>query len=277
MGTNKICLTFDVEEFSIPSDYGIRSAYLNNTEFSREGCHNLIDLLKKYNIHSTFFITGYFAEREKEAVRALKEEGHEIASHSYSDSDLSGLSKPELTGSIWKSKKILEKISGEEINGFRTPQFKVNPCLVGVLEELGFRYDSSVHPAIIPGHYWNWRSMLKAYNPDKNDLFSEGSSSVLEIPVSVMPIIRFPLSWWWMRNLGNWLTAAGAKINLSRDRSVILYFHAWEFAGLPKIESMPFHMTRNTGDIFLNKIERFIKMFKKSRFDRIDRIEAMAK
>ena len=272
MGINKICLTFDVEEFSIPSDYGIRSAYLNSTEFSREGCHNLLGVLKKHKIKSTFFITGYFAERERDAVRVIKEEGHEIASHSYSDSDLSMLAKPELRESIEKSKKILEKVSGEKIKGFRTPQFKANPCLVGVLEELGFRYDSSVHPAIVPGHYWNWNALLNPYTPHRNNIFKKGCSSIKEIPVSVIPLIRFPISWWWMRNMGNWLTTAGAKINLCQDRSVILYFHAWEFTNLPKIEKIPFHMTRNTGDVFLNKVESFIKLFKKRRFGRMEAV-----
>lgn len=265
----KICLTFDVEEFSIPSDYGVKSAHYNSTEFSRQGCMRILELLRKHDIKSTFFVTGYFAEREKETVKKISEDGHEVASHSYMDADISGLSKDELKERILRSKVILEKITGKKMRGFRTPHFKVNPSLVVVLDELGFIYDSSVHPAIVPGHYWNWNAMLDRYTPSRADIFKKGDSRIKEIPVSVIPLIRFPISWWWMRNLGGWVTCIGARINISQKRDIILYFHAWEFAEIPAIERIPFHMARNTGDVFLKMIDVFISKFKKYGFGRM--------
>lgn len=245
----RICLTFDAEEFTVPADYGIRE-YYKETRFSKEGCMALLELLKKHGISSTFFITGYFAEKERETVRMISEHGHEIASHSYSDKNLSQLSRSELEKSISRSKRILERITKEKIKGFRSPHFGMNRHLFGVLEQYNFSYDSSVHPAIVPGHYWNISGRLDPYPAGE-------SKKILEIPVSVVPGLRLPISWLWMRNLGNWISVVGAKANITK-RDVILYFHPWEFADIPKINGLPFYITRNTGHKFLENLERFI-------------------
>ena len=254
----RICLSFDVEEFSIPHEYGIRSAYSNSTEFSRDGCLELLTVLKKHGIQSTFFITGYFAEREKEVVRLIKENGHEIASHSYSDADLSALSRKELEQNIKKSTNILKRISKGEIKGFRSPHMSINPHLLEVLESLDYGYDSSVHPAVVPGHYCNIMERLDPYYAGKN-------RKILEIPVSVIPLMRFPISWLWMRNLGNWISVAGTKANIKK-RDVVLYFHPWEFTELPRIKGLPFYITKGTGAKFLKNLNSFIIRFKKYEF-----------
>jgi len=259
----RICLTFDVEEFTMPADYGIRK-HNNETRFSKEGCIRLLEVLKKHKIMSTFFITGYFAEREREIVRMISEHGHEIASHSYSDRNLSGLRRQKLEKSVYDSKKILEKISKQEIRGFRSPHFSMNKHLFGVLEQSGFSYDSSVHPAIVPGHYWNINKGLDPYHAGEN-------KKILEIPVSVIPGLRFPISWLWMRNFGNWISVAGTKANIMK-RDVVLYFHPWEFADIPKIKGLPFYITSNTGSDFLKSIDKFIIKNKRHGFGRMDEI-----
>ena len=94
---------------------------------------------------------------------------------------------------------------------------------------------------------------------------------IWEIPVSVIPGIRFPVSWWWMRNLGTWITILGSKINLIQKRSVVLYFHPWEFAELPVIKGIPGHITRTCGKKNLKRLEKVITVFRKNyQFERLE-------
>lgn len=236
-------LTFDLEEWTLPQDYGIESRFNKNTGFSRQGLLALLEILDANNIKATFFTTGFWAEKNKDLMPRLS--GHEIASHSYENKDHSRLSKKELTEEIKKSISILSEFS--QIKGFRSPGFKINPHLKPVLKGLGFLYDSSHHPALVPGHYNNMNMPLKIFNQE-----------IIEIPVSVIPVIRFPVSWVWMRNIGNILPHTAAILN----KNMVIYIHPWEFATLPKIKGLPSYITRKCGKPFLKQFERFIKHYK---------------
>ncbi|MCR4667412.1 MAG: polysaccharide deacetylase family protein [Desulfovibrio sp.] len=52
----------------------------------------LLDLLKQYNIHATFFMLGQMVNHYPDIVMRVAEEGHEIASHTYSHKNLRRLS-----------------------------------------------------------------------------------------------------------------------------------------------------------------------------------------
>ena len=249
-----IFLTFDVEQWLLPEDHNFTNELNGNTGFSSSGCANILDLLKRYDIKATFFITGYFAEREPQIVRMIDKAGHEVASHGYSHADLREYNKSDLKAEISRSTEVLSELVSHGIAGFRAPKCYVNQDIIAILAELGYCYDSSVHPAVVPGRYYNWSYPLNPYLPN-------GAGEVIEIPISVIPLIRFPISWWWMRNIGLWLTRFGTDINLRSNRNVIIYFHAWEFVELPFIKGQPLHLVKNCGEVFLNRLEKFIKFY----------------
>ena len=256
----RLCLTFDVEEWVLPEEYGLESQHNRSVAFADEGCRALLELLRSYNIHATFFVTGYVAERAAGLVKALSDAGHEIASHTYTHIDLTKCKREELRSVIGKSAEILSGIIGRKIKGFRAPRLYINTEVIEVLMELGFQYDSSVHPAIVPGHYYRWRDSLVPY-------FFESPSSgarILEIPLSVIPLIRFPISWWWMRNIGSWLTRFGTDVHLRRNRDAVLYFHTWEYAHLPRVKGLPAHLVRGCGDAFSDSLRKFIERYTQS-------------
>ena len=260
MGHRQICLTFDVEEFSLVDDYCENSKYSNSTSFSAEGVIQLLKLLDKYDIKATFFVTGYFAENEPAIVKQIHSSGHEVASHSYRDEDHSKFDYSQTFNAISKSKQILERLIGDNVSGFRMPWFSVNSHLYGVLKELDFKYDSSVHPAIVPGHYYNIF--------EKRNIHCVGGG-LSEIPVSVMPFFRCPISFLWMRILGNRFTSFGADLNLIMGRPAVLYFHPWEFVKLPNIKGVPGYITYNCGDKFFRQLEKFILRFKGCKFSKL--------
>lgn len=255
-------LTFDVEEWTLPEEYNVGSEYSSNTKFARTGCLQLLNLLKKYKIKSTFFVTGYLAEKETDIVKLLVAMGHEVASHAYKNSNLLIYNEKEITHSIMRTDKILSNLVNDRIIGFRAPLFKINKKVISLLVDLGYKYDSSIHPAIVPGRYYNFKSSLCPFFPLlQQNVSVEQKKSLLEIPISVIPILRFPISWWWMRNIGNWIAHIGTNINLLQNRDSILYFHTWEYTSLPCIKGLPRHLTRFCGHSFLKKLENFINVY----------------
>jgi hypothetical protein len=262
-------LTFDVEGLDNYTKKFRTSKLISKVPSNKLaifGINKIMSLLRKYEITSTFFITGIFAENEPETVERIINAGHELACHGYNHENLALLSKVEIQNDIKKATNILESISNCNINGFRAPFCSTNNTILEVLEELNYLYDSSIHPTIIPGYYYNWNSPIVPYYPDKQNHLKIGHRKILEIPLSVIPYIHFPISWWWMRNFGPWITKTGTSLNLSRGYPVVLYFHSLEFMPLPKIDGVPFHMTRNTGKDFLYALDNFINKFRKYKF-----------
>jgi peptidoglycan/xylan/chitin deacetylase (PgdA/CDA1 family) len=45
---------------------------------------SILDVLKKHNVRSTFFLTGRWVELYPDYAKRIAAEGHEIGSHSYS-------------------------------------------------------------------------------------------------------------------------------------------------------------------------------------------------
>jgi len=173
----------------------------------------LLDLYQKYNVKSTFFITGYIAEKFPDLVKAIHQQGHEVACHGYShDSDLAFdvLTLEEQIEHLSKAKKILESIINEEVVSFRAPALRVNEHTAKALLTAGFKIDSSVAPQradiLFSFGYLKKLKWLSAprhcYFTKNDDLSKRGNSEILEIPVLAY---FFPYIGTFMR-ISPWLT-----------------------------------------------------------------------
>ncbi len=251
-----IALTVDCEQWNCPFLEGRQTEENNETSFSKKGNEVILDLFEKYKIRATFFITGYFAEKEPDQVRLIQKNGHEIACHGYNhfyrrNKDF------DMKADILKAKEILEKITESNIKGFRSPQMQYSEKLIKILNDLNFKYDSSLHPCWIPGHYNNLNKPIKIFKPLKN-------KDIIEIPASVSAF-RMPISWLFVRLLGINRTIAVFKSLLKKGAPPVLYFHSWEFV---KMESkfVPFYYNFRTGKPFAANIEKLICKFKNTPF-----------
>ncbi len=249
-----VSITIDCEEWNSPVLRGIKDKNHNNTSFSRIGNERLLKLFSKYEAKATFFITGYYASLEKENVKQILEEGHEVALHGYEHHYRNR--KFDVEKDIVKGKKVLEKITGEKVKGFRAPQVQYSLRLLEVLKKHGFQYDSSLHPAFLPGYYNNSNYPLRIHNVN----------GLKEIPLAVMPKLRLPISWMFMRNLGVNYTQMGVNALVRKKINPVLYFHSWEFVRMPK-SGLPSYLTRNTGLKFLKMLEKIVKKNGSTRMD----------
>lgn len=247
-----VSVTIDCEEWNAPFLRGIKDRDTNNTSFSKEGNTALLQLFRKHNIKATFFITGYYAEREPEDVRRIAAEGHEIACHGYEH--FYRRRAFEIEKDVRKGKAVLEKISGLKVLGFRAPQAQYSPQLLSVLDKAGFRYDSSLHPAFLPGYYNHSNLPMHIHRP--------AQLSIIEIPVGVMPFCRLPIVWMFMRNIGVWWTQLGVNSLYRKNINPTIYVHSWEFRKIEN-KNVPFYFRRRTGRVFLKMLEDFIVRNKK--------------
>ena len=238
----KIALTFDVEEFDLPLEYGQPISVADQMKLGNDGLTAITALLDKHQIESTLFTTANFANHFSEEIKALSQV-HEIASHSYFHSSFE-------MADLLKSKQVLEQITGKKVTGLRMPRM----LAIDMKEVLqaGYQYDSSINPTYIPGRYNNLQLPRKMY-------WQEG---VLRLPVSVTPAIRFPLFWLSFKNLPYAVFKQMAVQTLKKDGYLSLYFHPWEFIDISHIK-IPFYTKRYSGKILLNRLNQLIIDLKK--------------
>jgi len=137
----KIALTFDVEKDCPP--------FFTSTHGVEEGLPEILKLLDKFGIKSTFFVTGDVAEKYPNAISKISKK-HEIGCHGYHHESFDKIDR-EKKETIKKSKELLESIINGEVLGFRAPRLLICNELYRVLEDLGFRYDSSM-ASFMPSH-----------------------------------------------------------------------------------------------------------------------------
>lgn len=141
---NKIFLTFDLEEFDIPEEFGQTVDFPTKMRMSYEGMEKVLALFRKYQVKTTIFCTACYAENNVEQIKRIVAEGHEIASHGYYHSAFK-------VGDLRKSREKLMEISGQKVTGFRMP--RLQPVSYAELQKAGYQYDSSMNPTFLPGRY----------------------------------------------------------------------------------------------------------------------------
>ena len=112
----RILLTFDLEEFDLPLEFGCPISDEDQMNVTNNGLQRLTRLLSKYNIPATFFTTAFYADKNRELIKSLSA-NHEIASHSKYHSEFNETDP-------FDSKIEIERIIGKHIYGFRMPKFR---------------------------------------------------------------------------------------------------------------------------------------------------------
>lgn len=187
----------------------------------------IADFLEHHGIRATFFTLGWVADRNPDLIRKLAERGHEIASHGWSHRRITELTREEFRQEVRDTKRLLEDLAGQEVNGYRAPSYSLVPGTEWALEilvEEGYRYDSSIFPIRRGGYGYPG---------------AEREPHVVETPAG--PIREFPLAT--LQFAGLTLPAAGGAyfrhlpyalvrtaFRRLGDQGVpgVFYIHSWE-------------------------------------------------
>ena len=109
----------------------------------------LLGLCREFNCRATFFTVGRVAEASPQLVRDIAAGGHEIAYHSHAHVSLTEEEPEHFRVQTQADKDRLEQLAGKPVIGYRAPRFSLtpdSPWAPEILDELGFRYSSSIMP-----------------------------------------------------------------------------------------------------------------------------------
>lgn len=100
---------------------------------------DLLSILKKYDVKTTFFLVGFWVDKYPEMVRQIDSEGHEIGNHSSKHPHMSQLSKEQITAELKKTSDKIEAITNKKVTLFRPPFGDYNNRLIETSRELGLQ------------------------------------------------------------------------------------------------------------------------------------------
>jgi polysaccharide deacetylase family protein (PEP-CTERM system associated) len=225
-------LSIDVEDYYQVSGFESRVRFEEWPSHESRVIGNtwrLLELLGFHRVKATFFILGWIAERHPQVVQAIRQEGHEIASHGYRHRLLYTMTREEFREDVRRTKAILEELSGEPVIGYRAPSFSIvqdNLWCLDVLQELGFEYDSSLFPIAHDRYGIAGGSRLPYYHT------LSGGKRMLEFPPSTVRLLgqNVPVAGGGYFRLFpyRFIRWAIRRLNQHEGAPAIVYLHPWE-------------------------------------------------
>lgn len=143
-------LTFDIEDWYCHDCESGNKNWDNLEVRIYDGVDKILISLEEKNITASFFILGWLAEKHPSIIKKIVDAGHHIGCHTYQHDLLTNFNRDEFYQDTYKSKSLIEDVSGKQIDTFRAPAFSItkdNLFVYDVLGELGFRIDCSIFPA----------------------------------------------------------------------------------------------------------------------------------
>jgi hypothetical protein len=220
MGVRSILLSFDAEEFDIPLEYGRQIDPAEQLRIGGEGLERSLDLCGRLGARATFFTTVAIARAFPSLIRRIVSEGHELASHGVRHSSF-------VDADLLESRTELARIAGPgvTVRGFRRARLAwTDPRAI---LDAGYTYTASENPIWLPGRY---NRLGRPRLPTFVDLGP--GRTLLMIPASCSPIVRWPLFWLSYKNAPRMITAMMSRRTLAHDGHLALYFHPWELCDL---------------------------------------------
>lgn len=101
---------------------------------------DLIAALESAHVHSTFFITGNWAQRNRTCAEAITKHGHEVGNHTWNHLDLTTQSDAVVREEIARAEVLLAAISGQSPRPrWRAPFGARDDRVLRIAANLGYR------------------------------------------------------------------------------------------------------------------------------------------
>jgi peptidoglycan/xylan/chitin deacetylase (PgdA/CDA1 family) len=189
-----------------------------------------LQVMDRIGVKITFFVVGFDAARKENHphLRAIVERGHEIGNHSFShECWLHRYSTAELEADISNAEEALHAATGQQPRGFRGPGFSWSAELFEVLARRHYIYDASTFPTFLGPlarlYFLASTRLTPAEREERSALFGgfrdglrpnqpyhwrlQGGRTLLEIPVTTIPVIRTPFHMSYLLYLSRFSTA----------------------------------------------------------------------
>ncbi|MCS7257244.1 MAG: polysaccharide deacetylase family protein [Thermomicrobium sp.] len=169
-----LVVSIDVDgEYGVIAEHGEDDWYWRGqAKYDLEaGLWRLLELLDDYDIKATFCWVGLAAEERPDALRAVVERGHEIATHGWDHRVYSRMSRSEQQEDLIRTRETIAELAGVTPVGHKSPFWRPTAETVALLQELGFQWNMDLALGDLP----------VAMRPDPTR----------------HPVIQLPPSRWW--------------------------------------------------------------------------------
>lgn len=120
---------------------GTGSVYLTFDDGPGAYTEQILDILKRYNVHATFYVIGRNASNKASTMQRIRDEGHTIGNHSYSHADLSRLNKTQILQELTSTQTAIQQACGVIPTAFRPPYGAINSTVREAAASLGLSVD----------------------------------------------------------------------------------------------------------------------------------------
>jgi len=257
-------LSFDTEEwFHANYDNINPDLFRGQGSNFRAQVDTLLQLCSDSGSKATFFVLGCIGEDYPDVVKAIAEQGHDVASHGYGHQLAYEQTFDEFKADVKKSVSILEDITGSKIQGYRAPSWSIvesNLHYLEALEDLGLTYDASIFP-VKTFLYGIPTAPTEIHQPRVNDR----TLNLYEVPTSVVKLFGKNIGFsggFYFRFFPAFLIKHAILAANRQGRSCIVYLHPREIdpteqrLKLPLLESFIHYCNINSTKDKLQTIMR---------------------
>jgi peptidoglycan/xylan/chitin deacetylase (PgdA/CDA1 family) len=234
----------------------------------------VLDFLKSRNLTITFFIVGQDAalEENHDMLRAIAAAGHEIGNHSFKHEPwLHFYSEQEIATEIALAEEHIERVTGRKPIGFRGPGFSLSAATLQQLKRRGYLYDASAFPNLIMpvarAYYFLTArftpeekqqrkvlggTMRDGLRPIKPYRWQMEDGSIIEIPVTTMPVLKIPIHVSYLlclslfsHSLARWYLNGALRLCRLTGTQPSLLLHPTDFLGCDDTKDLSFFPAMN--------------------------------
>jgi hypothetical protein len=198
----------------------------------RKALPRFAEVFARHRLPATWFVVGSdVAERSaigRAELSRLVTAGHELGNHSHTHPyGLARLDEAGIDAELAAAERVIGELGSSPV-GFRAPGYDLSPALLRVLEQRGYRYDSSVFPSwpyylakagvmglmaitgrrsgSVIGDPRALAAPTEPYRPGATP-WTRGDRSVVELPITVTRGLRFP-------GIGTWILTAPQPLRI---------------------------------------------------------------
>ena len=119
----------DIPNIYLTFDCGYEAGYTES----------ILDVLEKYNVNATFFITGHYLNSATDLVKRMIEDGHIVGNHTVNHKCLPNLNDEEVKKEIMNLHNSLYEKFGYEMTFFRPPKGEFSQRVIKNVKDLNYR------------------------------------------------------------------------------------------------------------------------------------------
>lgn len=257
-------LTIDLEEW-YHLLYFKKETNLQGDDFFIYKLQEVLKLLDKYNIKSTFFVLAELARNHPNIIKEIHSKGHEISCHGLNHDLVSNKTLSQFKSELEEAKTTLEDIINEPVLGYRAPCFSLSDDSLMELSTLGFKYDSSFIK--FSNHKLYGQLKMEGYQR-KSDLRLVNQNNFLEFQIPTSNFLGFEVPFsggGYLRLIPWFLFKIIFKTEISKRKEYQVFLHPFElYSGkfsLPiktnLLSKLRFNINRRRN---IYKVEQLIKI-----------------